>query len=65
MSEFFVYVYPLDSTRRKKKIMAGRETVRKSLQQVRPLLSVDNEEARRRVLSLYKAWYRQITYVGE
>lgn len=45
--------------------MAGREVVRKTLQQVRPILSVDNDEARRRVLSLYKAWYRQIPYVGE
>lgn len=45
--------------------MAGREAVRKTLQQVRPILSVDNEEARRRVLSLYKAWYRQVPYIGE
>lgn len=45
--------------------MAGREVVRKTVQQVRPILSVDSEEARRRVLSLYKAWYRQIPYVGE
>lgn len=45
--------------------MAGREIVRKTVQQVRPILSVDSEEARRRVLSLYKAWYRQIPYVGE
>lgn len=45
--------------------MAGREVVRKTLQQVRPILSLDNTEARRRVLSLYKAWYRQIPYIGE
>lgn len=45
--------------------MAGREVVKKTLQQVRPILSVDNAEARRRVLALYKAWYRQIPYVGE
>lgn len=45
--------------------MAGREAVRKTLQQVRPILSVDNDEARRRVLSLYKAWYRQVPYIGK
>ena len=28
--------------------------------QVKPLLSLDADEARVRVLSLYKAWYRQI-----
>ena len=33
--------------------------------QVKPLLSVDRTEARRRVLNLYKAWYRQIPYVGK
>ncbi|KAJ6648052.1 NADH dehydrogenase [ubiquinone] 1 alpha subcomplex subunit 6 [Pseudolycoriella hygida] len=43
--------------------MASREAVRKSLQQVRPILSVDHNEARRRVLNLYRAWYRQIPYV--
>ena len=31
--------------------------------QVKPLLSVDNAEARTRVLSLYKAWYRHIPYM--
>lgn len=45
--------------------MAGREVARKTLQKVRPILSVDNDEARRRVLSLYKAWYRQVPYLGE
>lgn len=33
------------------------------LQQVRPVLSVDKEEARRRVLNLYKAWCRQIPLI--
>lgn len=28
--------------------------------QVKPLLSIDNAEARTRVMQLYKAWYRQI-----
>ncbi|KDR08840.1 NADH dehydrogenase [ubiquinone] 1 alpha subcomplex subunit 6, partial [Zootermopsis nevadensis] len=43
--------------------MATQETVRKVLQQVRPILSVDRNEARKRVFNLYKAWYRQIPYV--
>ncbi|CAD7012255.1 unnamed protein product [Ceratitis capitata] len=43
--------------------MAGREAVRKAVQQVRPILSVDREEARKRALNLYKAWYRQIPYI--
>lgn len=46
--------------------MAGsREAVKRTLQQVRPILSVDREEARRRVINLYKAWYRQMPYVGK
>lgn len=47
------------------KKMASREAVRRTLQQVRPILSVDQNEARRRVLSLYRAWYRQAPYIGE
>ncbi|CAD7088949.1 unnamed protein product [Hermetia illucens] len=43
--------------------MAGREAVRKTVQQVRPILSIDRDEARKRVLNLYKAWYRQIPYI--
>ena len=31
--------------------------------QVKPMLSVDKDEAKRRVLSLYKAWHRQIPYM--
>jgi len=45
--------------------MAGREAVKRAVQQVRPILSVDREEARKRALNLYKAWYRQIPYIGE
>ena len=37
--------------------------VRGVVREVKPLLSVDRDEARRRVLSLYKAWYRQIPYI--
>lgn len=45
--------------------MASREAVRRAVQNVRPILSVDREEARKRVLNLYKAWYRQIPYIGK
>lgn len=45
--------------------MARQETVKRVIQQVRPILSVDKEEARRRVFNLYKAWYRHLPYVGE
>ena len=46
------------------KIMATREAVKKIVRQVKPILSVDRGEARKRVFNLYKAWYRQIPYVG-
>ncbi|XP_055317296.1 NADH dehydrogenase [ubiquinone] 1 alpha subcomplex subunit 6 [Sitodiplosis mosellana] len=42
---------------------SGREAAKRTLQQVRPVLSVNKEEAKRRVLNLYKAWYRQIPFV--
>lgn len=45
--------------------MAGREAVKRTVQQVRPILSIDKEDARKRVLNLYKAWYRQIPYIGK
>jgi len=44
--------------------MASQKAARKVLQQVRPILSVDQSEARKRVFNLYKAWYRQIPYIG-
>ncbi|XP_075220291.1 NADH dehydrogenase (ubiquinone) B14 subunit [Lycorma delicatula] len=31
--------------------------------QVKPLLSLDRQEARKRVINLYRAWYRQIPYI--
>ncbi|XP_057369188.1 NADH dehydrogenase [ubiquinone] 1 alpha subcomplex subunit 6-like [Daphnia carinata] len=37
--------------------------IKTGVKQVRPLLSVDNAEARKRVLNLYKAWYRQVPYI--
>lgn len=42
----------------------GREAAKRVLQQVRPVLSVDKEESRRRVINLYKAWYREIPTIG-
>jgi hypothetical protein len=44
--------------------MASQKAARKVLQQVRPILSVDHSEARKRVFNLYKAWYRQVPYIG-
>ncbi|KAK7791310.1 hypothetical protein R5R35_000818 [Gryllus longicercus] len=43
--------------------MAAREAAGRVVRQVRPILSLDAGEARKRVLNLYKAWYRQIPYV--
>ncbi|XP_046736995.1 NADH dehydrogenase [ubiquinone] 1 alpha subcomplex subunit 6 [Diprion similis] len=37
--------------------------VRTVRRQVRPILSIDQPEARSRVLNLYKAWYRQIPFI--
>lgn len=33
---------------------------RRALQQVKPILSLSRDDARRRALNLYRAWYRQI-----
>jgi NADH dehydrogenase (ubiquinone) 1 alpha subcomplex subunit 6 len=40
--------------------MASRQVVQRVAGQVRPVLSLDSNEARGRVLNLYRAWYRQI-----
>lgn len=45
--------------------MAAREPIRRVVQQVRPILSTDREEARRRVINLYRAWYRSCPFIGE
>jgi NADH dehydrogenase (ubiquinone) 1 alpha subcomplex subunit 6 len=45
--------------------MAVREPAKRVIQQVRPILSVNREEARRRVLNLYKAWFRTIPFIGK
>ena len=39
-------------------------STRPLLKKVTPVLSADREEARRRVLHLWKLWYRQSPYVG-
>ncbi|XP_050312070.1 NADH dehydrogenase [ubiquinone] 1 alpha subcomplex subunit 6-like [Anthonomus grandis grandis] len=39
------------------------ETTKKVFREVRPLLSLDPFEAKRRVFALYKAWYRHIPYI--
>jgi len=39
---------------------AGKKAGQLVTRQVKPLLSLDADEARIRVLSLYRAWYRQI-----
>ncbi|KAK0174682.1 hypothetical protein PV327_010422 [Microctonus hyperodae] len=38
--------------------------VRVAVRQVRPVLSLTKSEAHRRVLNLYRAWYRQIPYIA-
>lgn len=43
--------------------MSG-QAVKRVVQEVKPILSLDREEARKRVLNLYKAWYRQLPYIG-
>ncbi|XP_014243973.1 NADH dehydrogenase [ubiquinone] 1 alpha subcomplex subunit 6 [Cimex lectularius] len=43
--------------------MSTPKVVSHAVKQVKPLLSLDHGEARRRVLNLYKAWYRQIPYI--
>lgn len=44
--------------------MAAKKAIQVGTKTVRPVLSLDSSEARSRVLSLYKAWYRQIPYIG-
>ncbi|CAH2048658.1 unnamed protein product, partial [Iphiclides podalirius] len=43
--------------------MASRQAIKVGTKLVKPVLSINAQEARARVLSLYKAWYRQIPYV--
>ncbi|CAG9761378.1 unnamed protein product [Ceutorhynchus assimilis] len=39
------------------------ETAKRILKEVKPILSLDRFEAKRRVIKLYKAWFRQIPYI--
>ncbi|KAL3269774.1 hypothetical protein HHI36_008834 [Cryptolaemus montrouzieri] len=39
------------------------QAIRSSVKQVKPILSVDRDEAKKRVLNLYKAWHRQLPYI--
>ncbi|XP_071455158.1 NADH dehydrogenase [ubiquinone] 1 alpha subcomplex subunit 6 [Hetaerina americana] len=39
------------------------QSFKSAIRQVKPILSTDHEEARKRVLNLYKAWYRHIPYL--
>ncbi|CAL7947733.1 unnamed protein product [Xylocopa violacea] len=38
-------------------------TVRTTVKQVKPIISLDHDEARQRVIKLYKTWYRQIPFI--
>lgn len=40
--------------------MSAGKIINKSVQHVRPLLSLDHQEAHQKVLQLYKTWYRQL-----
>ncbi|XP_069122716.1 NADH dehydrogenase [ubiquinone] 1 alpha subcomplex subunit 6-like [Argopecten irradians] len=39
------------------------KVVQLGTQSVKPILSVNKVESRRRVLNLYRAWYRQLPYI--
>ncbi|XP_053609225.1 NADH dehydrogenase [ubiquinone] 1 alpha subcomplex subunit 6 [Plodia interpunctella] len=43
--------------------MSARQAIQVGTKAVKPVLSTTHGEARRRVLNLYKAWYRQIPYL--
>lgn len=43
--------------------MASKQVASALGGKVRPILSLDKKEARRRVLNLYRAWYRQTPYI--
>lgn len=40
------------------------KAARPALKEMKAVLSNNREEARKRVLNLYKLWYRQAPYVG-
>ncbi|CAH0555595.1 unnamed protein product [Brassicogethes aeneus] len=39
------------------------QAAKTAARQVKPILSLNKEEARKRVLNLYKAWHRQLPYI--
>ena len=41
------------------------KVARSTVQQIKPLLSSNKEDAKERVLKLYKAWYRQIPIMSK
>lgn len=43
--------------------MSAQQAIRTGQKVVKPVLSTNPVEAKRRVLSLYKAWYRQVPYI--
>jgi len=43
--------------------MASKAAVQGAVRHVKPLISHTREEAKSRVLGLYKAWYRQAPYI--
>ncbi|KAF7494363.1 NADH dehydrogenase [ubiquinone] 1 alpha subcomplex subunit 6 [Sarcoptes scabiei] len=43
--------------------MASSNVVKQLGGRVKPILSLNETEARRRVLNLYRAWFRQIPYI--
>lgn len=43
--------------------MSGRRLVQAAQGAVKPILSLNSIEAHRRVLNLYRAWFRQIPYI--
>ena len=45
--------------------MASQKTIREGYKLVKPVLSTNKLEAKRRVINLYKAWYRQIPFTGK
>lgn len=48
-----------------KKIMAARETVRAGCKIAKPILSTDYCDTHKRVMGLYRAYYRYIPYIGK
>ncbi|XP_059052847.1 NADH dehydrogenase [ubiquinone] 1 alpha subcomplex subunit 6-like isoform X6 [Achroia grisella] len=43
--------------------MSTKQAIQIGTKTVKPLLSLNSVEARKRVLNLYKAWYRQVPHI--